>query len=78
MTDRFTAWAMCPKCERVECHGLRAPKPFDPDDPVHRALEKLHMTLRMDGIDRDKPSPSQEASYEVIRQCSCGHEWGQT
>jgi hypothetical protein len=75
--EQFTAWAMCPACELFDYHGLRVPKPFDATDAGHVAFEKIMMMQWVCGIGLDRMSPSQEATYEVIRTCRCGHEWGQ-
>lgn len=75
MTDRFTAWAMCPKCERVECHGLRAPRSFDPGNPLDQYLDGVALVNSMWGD--GNLLPSEEGEFEVIRQCKCGKEWGQ-
>lgn len=76
-TDRFTAWAMCPACERVDCHSLRAPKTFDATDPGQVAFEKIALMMAV-VLGANQMTPSQEASFAVIRTCNhCNHEWGQ-
>jgi len=75
--ERFTAWCLCPSCGRLDCHGLRVPAPFDPTNPLHVALDQITMYGWVAGLGLNKLSPSQEADYEVIRTCRCGHEWGQ-
>lgn len=72
MTDtieRFTAWAMCPKCK---------PKPA-PDPDVVAEWEADHVTMHgWNGFIRHiPPKPVDESMFEVIRICKCGNEWGQ-
>ncbi|WP_157115061.1 hypothetical protein [Nocardia niwae] len=78
MTDRFTAWSMCPHCRSLDCHGLRAPRPFDWTDPLAVLRDRMVMLSWVYGLGMNKMVPSMEPQYEVIRTCNgCGHEWGQ-
>ncbi|MBJ8342798.1 hypothetical protein JGU71_28300 [Antrihabitans sp. YC3-6] len=76
--ERFTAWAMCPRCKSVDCHSIRPPKPaLDPDDVAE--WEADHVTMHgWNGFIRHiPPKPLDESVFEVIRICKCGKEWGQ-
>jgi hypothetical protein len=73
--DRFTAWAMCPECESVDCHWLRLPEICDTSSPIDRALDQLQHMAWFNGGKR-MPA-SMQSGYEVIRTCrNCENEWG--
>lgn len=77
VNPRFTAWSMCPACERIDVHSLRAPATFDQNNPLDVAREQITMIGWISGLGLDKMTPSQEAQFEVIRTCQCGKEWGE-
>ncbi|KXF56161.1 hypothetical protein AXA44_02705 [Rhodococcus sp. SC4] len=88
--EPFTAWAMCPQCDRIACHSIRRPK-------IPTAAEVAAWREQCDDIVHETtsiqswggggpvrsvttnlpPEPVDESDYEVIRICNCGHEWGQ-
>lgn len=73
--ERFTAWCMCPKCGRMDCHWLREPLPKPDRGPVRTVQDgdRSFEVVRWDGL-----TGPDESMYEVIRICTgCGKEWGQ-
>ena len=83
MSDTFTAYVACPRCESFECHLMRNPKP-KPSAEVMAHWERTHSTVNVTrwGGDivrsyPDPPPPVDESGFEVVRQCKCGFEWGQ-
>lgn len=80
MTDtieRFTAWAMCPRCKSIDCHKMREPRLSDRE--LVEAWEANHVTYRGYGglVKHVPPRPVDESMFEVIRICKCGEEFGQ-
>ena len=74
--DRFTAWAMCPACESVDCHWLRLPDKINAEGPLAMAFHQIEwMSWGMSG---KRMPTSMQQRYEVIRTCKkCENEWGQ-
>lgn len=81
---RFEAYTNCPKCGRLDYHLLRAPKP-PPSDAEMRAWRDCRTTAEIHQfgrgvirtVDTSPPPPIDESTFEVIRICKCGHEFGQ-
>lgn len=67
-TDRFEANTYCGKCGSLSVHAWREPKPYRGN--VVRVLAG-GTELRTWG------GPPNESGFSVVRQCVCGHEWGQ-
>lgn len=81
MPERFTAWAMCPRCKFVDCHLMREPKRFDPTIANIAVTPDVVRFMAWGGKVIHEvevaPYPHDESMYEVIRICKCGSEWGQ-
>lgn len=90
--ERFTAWCACPSCDYVVCHLWREPKPapvlgsyeaelqgvLESLQHQHEFSVQLHAAINGVKAPKAVPQlPSDESSFEVIRICRCGHEWGQ-
>jgi len=76
--ERFTAWAMCPRCRAVAVHYMRPP---NPQPELHEsATDMIDVHSFGGGIVRSYVhGGNDETGFEVVRQCQrCGYEWGQT
>lgn len=71
--EQFTAVAMCPECGAVDVwpwrEPRREPKGNDPVDKMQRRFAGYSWLIPGFGFDADDAA--------VMRQCACGHEWGQ-
>lgn len=73
--ERFTAWCACPDCSLVDCHRMREPRT--------RSQSTVMRTRRLPGgevvvfNDFSHVYADETETFEVIRMCRCGHEWGQ-
>lgn len=66
--EDFTAAAMCPQCKKVDIH------------PFRLANTKANSTLvrEVDGVEIHAWGSYVDPKWAwVMRQCSCGKEWGQ-
>ncbi|MBF6584420.1 hypothetical protein IU414_06555 [Nocardia farcinica] len=77
--ERFTAWCMCPRCSRVDCHALRLPNPN-----ATLTVDSGQQTITIKDFGghvvreiKTGTEAADEAQYEVIRACRCGYQWGQ-
>lgn len=84
VSQRFTAWARCPSCERIDCHQIRPPRPAPSAADLAAWRRKRRVCeVQQWGATRpvrtiyDPPRPVDESPFEVIRICECGREWGQ-
>ncbi len=77
MTERFTAWCTCPRCDLFDCHRLREPNPAPALETI-KAWTKVVRLFELIAPSASPPMPMDESIYEVIRICNCGNEWGQT
>lgn len=76
LREVFTAWAMCPRCEAVECHWLRPPREYTPHADIHIRMMQEMLYPTFGGPKRLRLH--EEQRFEVIRACiHCTHEWGQ-
>jgi hypothetical protein len=79
VSEAFTAYCACPRCESFACHPMRNPKP-KPSAEVMAHWEANHVEIHRWGVGKigtRPPMPIDESGFDVIRQCKCGFEWGQ-
>ncbi len=71
----FTAVAVCPRCNLVAIHRMRPPRPR-PADYEPGVIKRLPNGDQLVTWGRVDHYATVEAGT-VVRQCQCGHEWGQ-
>lgn len=73
--ERFTAQCVCPVCKLLDCHPIREPKPYGQGTPMRSWRKADGATTEYWGFDVWRTFD--ESSFEVIRVCRCGYQWGQ-